>query len=152
MENNENVVTLEDSMDNGELIMSATSLVLLVSVFFIGGTIATGVITGLIAAIGTGFLLWKTRAYKPVLWNTMMDHILLTDIILSGLFIMLIAPTTLGGLTAGLAATVFTSAGITAAHKYIGKVENIDSLNLNFFDKVKSIKFGKTNVLQSCAA
>ena len=65
--------TIEEAqVDNSELIIGGTSVLLLVSVFIIGGTLATGIITGLTASIGLGFILFKLRTYKPEYWNLMM--------------------------------------------------------------------------------
>lgn len=133
---------IDEQFDNGELIMGVATIALLASVFLIGGTIATGVITGLFAAVGFGFLLYKTRKYKPKVWNTMMDHPIMTDIGLSAGAILLIAPTTLGGLVAGISCGVFASAGISFANKFLGKVKGISSYKLG----LPNIKKFNTNL------
>ena len=107
--------------------MTGTSVALVLAVFAIGGAIAAGIVTGLVASIGFGFLLYKTKTYKPRIWNTMMDHPLATDIILSLGAVALIGTATFGGLAAGISCGVFASSGISLANKYVGKVEGIES-------------------------
>lgn len=125
--------------DSSELVMGGTLVVLLGSAFFIGGTLAVGVMTGIAAAIASGVLLWKCRKYKPRLWNTMMDHPLLTDLGLSAFFILTVAPMTATGLIAGITAAGVATVGIEAAGKYVGKVAGHDSYSLSMpkFKKVE---------------
>ena len=76
-----------------------------------------GVMTGLISSIGVGFMLLKCKTHLPKLWKFILAHQLLSDLIISALFVLLLNPTTATGLIAGVSADLFTSAGLIVASK-----------------------------------
>lgn len=53
------------------------------SIVFIGGALAVGLISGLFIGTSILLLVFKAKKFKPRLWNTMCDHPVLTDVILS---------------------------------------------------------------------
>ena len=65
---------LEADDANGDLVIGGVCVSLIVSVFIIGGTIATGVITGLVATIGLGFFVHKMYKHAPKYWNWIIDN------------------------------------------------------------------------------
>jgi len=100
-----------------EIFIIGFSLFVVSSIFFIGGTLAMGIMTGLMSSIGVGFLLLKLRSNSPKVWNLMLKHQAITDVLFSGLFIILLNPATATGLIAGCSAAVFTSVGLVIAAK-----------------------------------
>lgn len=125
----------------GDIVMVGASGFLLVLVFMIGGVLAVGIITGLMSAMGFGFLLYKLKQARPEAWNWMIDHPLATDCIVSLGFILLLAPATATGIIAGASAAMFASAGISMANRFIGKVQGVESklFSLPKFNKTEAI-------------
>lgn len=115
--------------DIGNIIIFSSSGLLLVLVILVGGALATGIITGLMSAMGFGFLLFRLRASKPEMWNWVIDNPGKMDVLMSMGFICLLAPATATGIIAGASAALFASAGISAATKFIGKVPNVGPIN-----------------------
>jgi len=129
--------TEQQEEDVSELVTGGVLVVMLGTSIFVGGTLAVGVLTGIGAAIFSGILLYKTKKYRPKVWNTMMDHPLLTDMGMSTFFVLTIGSMTATGLIAGITAAGVTTVGIDLATKYIGKDEHADSYNfkIKFLNK-----------------
>lgn len=100
-----------------EILIIGFSLFVVGSIFFIGGTLAMGIMTGLISSIGVGFLLLKLKTHSPAVWKLMLKHQIITDLVFSCLFVILLNPATATGLIAGCSAAVFTSVGLVVAAK-----------------------------------
>lgn len=134
-------IVREDSIDS-DLIIGGVCLSLVISVFIIGGTIATGVITGLVATIGLGFFVHKMHRHAPKYWNWMIDNPIKSDILVSGFFLTTLASMTLGGLVAGVSATVFSTGGLQLARR-LGKVEGIPELKFRFKPLKSNVGFNR---------
>lgn len=135
----ENVIEpelVEANLTDGEMLMTGVSVALIVIVFMIGGAIASGVITGLISALSVGFMIFKTRQYKPQVWNWIVDHPLATDTLISAAFVFLIAPATATGIIAGISGALFCSSAIPYT-KFLGKIEGVEPLKFPRFKKVR---------------
>ncbi len=125
-----------EPIDNGEIVIYAASIGLGLSVFVLSGAVVAGIVTGGVAALSGCFLLYNTRIYKPKIWNTMMEYPFATDVALSGIAIVGVAPIGFGGFVAGFVAAVFVSCGVKAARRWIGKVPEYGHYSLsNLFNR-----------------
>ena len=81
-----------------------------VCIFAIGGILATGLVAGIICGVGETLIFLKMKEHAPRMWNTMLEHQLATDLMITGL-VWTMAPTGTIGIiiagTTGLFASVF---------------------------------------------
>ncbi len=104
-----------------DVVLVVASVAVVGAAVAIGSTVASGVATGAISAIGIGFTIWHTRKHAPRLWNMMVEHPLATDVVLDVGVFVLVGSATATGLIAGCSASLFTSLGVTCMRKF-GKV------------------------------
>lgn len=124
---------LEDfalGMNGPELFITGTTIFLTLMVFIASGALATGIVTGIISAIGVGFVMLKMKSnrYGARLWNTMIDHPGVADLAISFGFVFLLGTTTATGIISGATAAIVSSCLITLATKVTGKVKGVPSL------------------------
>ena len=104
--------------------IGGTSMFLFSMVFIATGVLATGITTGVVTTLGFAFLLIKMRSSKVggLIWNFLLSHPVMADLIISLVFIALMGTATATGIIAGATAAVLASALISFSGKVIGKV------------------------------
>jgi hypothetical protein len=124
----------EGGFSGSELFIAGTSLFLCFMMFYAGGILATGITTGIVSAIGFGYVLLKSRngAKGARVWNTIMDNQAAADMAISLGFVLLMGTTTSTGIISGAVAAICSSALITFGGKFLGSVPDVAPLTLRF--------------------
>lgn len=105
--------------DPEKVVLFSIGGVSLIAMFFLGSLISSGIFLGICTALSMLLLLFKTKAMRPRIWNTVVKHPLLTDALLS-FSILGFAATGVTGLIAGVTGALFTSAAIKYAVEVMG--------------------------------
>lgn len=127
--------------DPEKVVLIAIGGTSVLAMVFLGGLIASGIFLGICTALSVLLLLFKTKSMKPAIWNTVCDHPLVVDALLS-FGIIAVASTGVTGLIAGVTGALFTSAALRYSIDKMGKAtdENgdvIPSINIPFMGKKK---------------
>lgn len=125
--------------DPEKVVLIGIGAVSVFAMMFLGGIIASGIFLGICTALSVLLLLFKTKSLKPAIWNTVCDHPLLVDAILS-FSILGFAATGVTGLIAGVTGALFTSAALRYSIDIMGKAtdengEEVPSLRIPFLKK-----------------
>ena len=124
------------------------STLFFLTLIFMGGILASGVMLGLITSLGLGIILWECRTFSPKIYDFIVQHNFATDLVASVLFFGLLGMS-VNGLIAGAVFSICMSNILLLCNKYDPrakgtKVKPLDSL----FSFVKSkLNKKKTNVV-----
>jgi len=109
--------------DPEKMVLIAIGGVSLLAMFFLGTLLSSGIFLGICTALSMLLLLFKSRNLKPRVWNTVCDHPLATDVVLS-FGILAFAATGVTGIIAGVTGALFTSAALKYAVEVMGKAKD----------------------------
>ncbi len=84
---------------------------------FLSSTIASGIYVGMISTLGVGLLLIKLKDSSPWLFNWILRHNIMSDLVLSVLLVFIMGTSTVTSIIAGASAALFCSAGLMYLNK-----------------------------------
>lgn len=105
-------------MNNDDKVVYSSIGVLIVGSIWIGGQVSAGIFTALISAVGVGMILIKIKGSFPKVWDYMMRHPIMMDILFSAILGFLLINQTVTGIISAAAAGLFVSAGIGISAKF----------------------------------
>lgn len=126
----------EFNIETEDIVLGGVSIALIAGTVLLGGFVASAVLTGGISCFAALFLLYKSRKHCPRVWNLAIDHPLLSDVAITGGFVIIMGASTATALLAVGTAGVLTSVGINFAKKYVGRIENVKPMNLKVFSQL----------------
>lgn len=105
-------------MSNDDKVIYSSIGMLIVGSVWIGGQVSAGIFTALISAVGVGMVLIKIKGSFPRVWDYMMRHPIMMDILFSVTLGFLLINQTVTGIISAAAVGLFISAGIGVAAKF----------------------------------
>lgn len=115
-------------MQNLDQVTYTSVTVLAVGGVFLGGTVLNGVFVGAMSTLGVGMLLFKLRESYPKIFELIIKHNIISDLILSALLVFIMGTSTVTSIISGASAALFCSAGLSYLGKYLKNRHNMEYL------------------------
>ncbi len=109
-------------MREEKILLGGTAALLLGGAFLFSGVVASGIVTGTLGSIGTSFLFLKVKRSYPKIWSLILRYHFLSDLVISGVLIVLLASNTAVGVIGGSVASILTSMGL---YWYVNKSRQV---------------------------
>ena len=107
--------------------MTYTSVTVLgIGGLFLGGTVLNGVFVGAMSTLGVGMLLFKLKESHPKLFRLIVEHNIISDVVLSVLLVFIMGTSTVTSIISGASAALFCSAGLSYLSKYLKGSHNME--------------------------
>lgn len=103
---------------SNHVIYGSVGLLVLSGAYF-GGVAGSGILVGFLTAIGIGIIIFKLRTGAPWMFRLIIKHNVLSDLILSGLLVFVLASNTAISIIASASAALLVSAGLGVAKNYV---------------------------------
>ena len=146
-----------DGLTTSEIFILSIAFVLTIAIFFIGGIGSTGLLVGLLSSLGSSILLIKMQdsasAFGKKIWNWLLNHKVLADVIASIVFVVFLNPATVTGLIAGVSAVIYSSALLILMDKGVGKVQlSSEDEKTSLSGSLKQVFAFKANMEPACVS
>ncbi|PIK15099.1 hypothetical protein [Halobacteriovorax sp. JY17] len=114
-------------MENLDKLTYVSVIILGIGGIFLGGTVLNGVFVGAMSTLGIGMLLFKLRKNHSRTFNLIIEHNIISDIVLSSLLVFIMGTSTVTSIISGASAALFCSAGLSYLSRYLKGVHNMES-------------------------